>query len=118
MPTLPTLQPHIQPVCFFFSIFHEQNWFFHHRLIKQDVTHPDVGVNLLLQTSNLGEVLSDGLLEVQDAAALLLRVTGNFQLETHTLLFLTVLLHTNKFKNKNKKTPREMQHQRGHGSLL
>lgn len=69
-----------------------------HRLIEQDVTHPDVGVNLFLKTSNLGEVLSDGLLEVQDAAALLLRVTGNFQLETHTLLFLTVLLNVNRIK--------------------
>lgn len=62
------------------------------------MTHPDVGVNLFFQASNLGEVLPDGLLEVQDAAALLLWVTRNFQLETHTLLFLTVLLHVPKIK--------------------
>lgn len=62
------------------------------------MTHPDVGVNLFLKASNLSEVLPDCLLEVQDAAALLLRVTRNFQLETHTLLFLTVLLHVNKIK--------------------
>lgn len=67
------------------------------------MTHPDVGVNLFLKASNLSEVLPDCLLEVQDAAALLLRVTGNFQLETNTLLFLTVLLHVNKIKKQTKK---------------
>ena len=58
------------------------------------VTHPDVGVNLFLQASDLGNVLPDCLLKMQDAAALLLRVTGDLQLETHTLLLLTVLLDT------------------------
>lgn len=58
------------------------------------VTHPDVGVNLFFKASNLSKVLPDCLLEMQDAAALLLRVTRNLQLETHTLLFLTVLLDT------------------------
>lgn len=56
--------------------------------------HPDVGVDLFLQASDQGHVLPDGLLEVQDAAALLLGVTGDLQLETHTLLLLTVLLDT------------------------
>ncbi|TNN66053.1 hypothetical protein EYF80_023681 [Liparis tanakae] len=64
--------------------------------VKQDVTHPDVGVNLLLETSDQGEVLPDGLLEVQDAAALLLGVTGDLQLETHALLLLTVFLRVQK----------------------
>lgn len=64
--------------------------------VKQDATHPDVGVNLLLETSNQGKVLPDGLLEVQDAAALLLGVTGDVQLETHALLLLTVFLHVQK----------------------
>lgn len=65
------------------------------------MTHSDVGVNLFLKASNQGKVLPDCLLEVRDAAALLLRVTRNFQLETHTLLFLTVFLHVQKIK-KNK----------------
>lgn len=70
------------------------------------MTYSNVGVNLLFQTSNLGKVLPDSLLKVQNAAALLLRVAGNFQLETHALLFLTVLLRINKVrKKKNKKTP-------------
>lgn len=56
------------------------------------MTHSDVGVNLLLKASYLGEVLPDCFLEVQDAAALLLGVARNLQLETHTLLLLTVLL--------------------------
>lgn len=104
---------------FSFSIFHERDSFFSPRsLIKLGVTHPDVGVNLLLKASDLGEVLPDGLLKVQDAAALLLGVTGNFQLETHTLLLLTVLLHVNKITNQNKQTPHEMEHRRGRGSLL
>lgn len=42
------------------------------------MTHSDVGVNLLFQASNLSKVLPDSLLKVQNAAALLLRVTGNF----------------------------------------
>lgn len=37
-------------------------------------------------------MLPNSLLEMQDAAALLLGVTGNLQLETHSLLFFTVLL--------------------------
>lgn len=60
------------------------------------MTHPDVGINLFLKASNQGKVLPDRLLEVQDAAALFLGVTGNFQLEAHTLLFLTMLLHVEK----------------------
>lgn len=64
------------------------------------MTHSNVGVNLLFQTPNLGKVLPDSLLKVQNAAALLFRVAGNFQLETHTLFFLTVLLHFNKVKKK------------------
>lgn len=67
------------------------------------MTHSDVGVNLLFQPSNLGKVLPNSLLKVQNAAALLLRVTGNFQLETYTLFFLTVLLHGNKVKNEKPK---------------
>lgn len=59
--------------------------------------HPDVGVDLFLQASDQSEVLPDGLLEVQDAAALLLRVTGDLQLKAHTLLLLTVFLQV---KNK------------------
>lgn len=55
-------------------------------------THPDVAVDLLLQVADLGHVLADGLLQVQDAAALLLRVAGDLQLEAHALLLLTVLL--------------------------
>lgn len=62
------------------------------------MTHPDVGVNLLFQTSNLGKVLPDSLLKMQNAAALLLRVTGNLQLETHPLFFLAVFLNVNKVK--------------------
>lgn len=54
--------------------------------------HPDVAVDLLLQVADLGHVLADSLLQVQDAAALLLRVAGDLQLETHALLLLTVLL--------------------------
>lgn len=42
------------------------------------MTHSDVGVNLLFQASNLSKVLPDSLLKVQNTAALLLRVTGNF----------------------------------------
>lgn len=60
--------------------------------------HLNNGVNLLLQESDLNEVLPDCLLQVQDAAALLLRVTGDFQLKTHTLLFLTVFLRTGQKK--------------------
>lgn len=56
------------------------------------VTHPDVGVNLLLKAPYLGEVLPDCFLEVQDAAALLLRVAGDLQLETYALLLFAVLL--------------------------
>lgn len=67
------------------------------------MTHPDVGVNLFLEASDQGQVLPDGLLQVQDAAALLLRVTRNFQLETHTLLFLTVLLQGQKIEKTGKK---------------
>lgn len=55
-------------------------------------THSDVGVNLLLKAPYLGKVLPDCFLEVQDAAALLLGVAWNLQLETHALLLLTVLL--------------------------
>lgn len=62
---------------------------------KHDMTHSDVGVNLLFQASNLSKVLPDSLLKVQNAAALLLRVAGNFQLEAHALFFLTVLLQQN-----------------------
>lgn len=39
-------------------------------------------------------MLPHGLLQVEDAAALLLGVAGDFQLETHPLLLLTVLLAT------------------------
>lgn len=60
--------------------------------LKLGVAHPVVGVDLFLQASDLGEVLPHRLLQMQDAAALLLRVTGNLQLETHALLFLAVLL--------------------------
>lgn len=62
------------------------------------MTHSDVGVNLFLEASDLGQVLPDCLLEVKDAAALLLRVTRNLQLETHSLLLLTVLLHVQEVK--------------------
>lgn len=65
------------------------------------MTHPDVGVNLFLEASDQGQVLPDSLLEVQNAAALLLRVTRYFQLKSHTLLFLTVLLQEkNDIKNR------------------
>lgn len=67
-------------------------WCLQTQQIVLAVTHSDVGVNLLLKASDLGEMLSDCFLEVQDAAALLLRVARNLQLETHTLLLLTVLL--------------------------
>lgn len=66
------------------------------RLIKQDVSHPYVGVDLFLKASDLSEMLPYGLLEVQDAAALLFGVAGNLELETYTLLFLAVLLHFHK----------------------
>ena len=65
------------------------------------MTHSDVGVNLFLKASDLGQVLPDCLLEVKDAAALLLRVTRNLQLETHSLLLLTVLLHVHEVKKKH-----------------
>lgn len=60
--------------------------------LKLSVAHPVVGVNLFLQASDLSEVLPHRLLKMQDAAALLLGVTRNLQLETHALLFLAVLL--------------------------
>lgn len=63
------------------------------------MTHSDVGVNLFLEASDLGQMLPDCFLEVKDAAALLLRVTGNLKLETHSLLLLTVLLHVQGNKN-------------------
>lgn len=49
------------------------------------------------------------LLEVQDAAPLLFRVTGNLQLETHTLLLLTVFLRVQEIgkKHKHKRTHNE-----------
>lgn len=64
-----------------------------HQVLQFCVAHPDIGVNLLLQVSNLSKVLPDSLLQMQDAAALLLRVARNFQLEADTLLLLTVLLN-------------------------
>lgn len=69
------------------------------------VTHSDVGVNLLLQTPDLGEVLPDCFLEVQDAATLLLGVARNLQLEAHTLLLLAVLLQVDGIKFKNDTFP-------------
>lgn len=59
-------------------------------------TDPHVGVNLFLQAPDLSQMLPYSLLEVQNTAALLLRVTGDLQLETHTLLSLTVFLHQEK----------------------
>lgn len=49
-------------------------------------------VHLLFQVTDLGHMLADSLLKVQDATALLLRVAGDLQLEADTLLFLAVLL--------------------------
>lgn len=49
-------------------------------------------VHLPLQQPDLGHVLPDGLLQVEDAAALLLGVAGDLQLETDPLLLLAVLL--------------------------
>lgn len=57
---------------------------------------PHVRVNLFLQAADLSQMLPYGLLEVQDTATLLLRVTGDLQLETHTLLSLTVFLQQDK----------------------
>lgn len=54
--------------------------------------HFHVGVHLLLQLPDLRNVLPHGLLQVQDTAALLLRVAGDFQLEAHPLFLLAVLL--------------------------
>lgn len=56
--------------------------------------HFHVGVHLLLQLPDLRDVLPHGLLQVQDTAALLLRVAGDFQLEAHPLFLLAVLLDT------------------------
>lgn len=39
--------------------------------------HPYIRVNLLLQSADLCHVLPDGLLQMQDAAPLLLRVAGD-----------------------------------------
>lgn len=59
----------------------------------QMCTNPHVGVDLFLQAPDLSQMLTYCFLKVQDTATLFLRIAGDLQLETHTLLPLTVLLY-------------------------
>lgn len=59
----------------------------------QMCTNPHVGVDLFLQTPDLSQMLTYCFLKVQDTATLFLRVAGDLQLKTHTLLPLAVLLN-------------------------
>lgn len=63
-------------------------------------TNPHVGVNLFLQAPDLSQMLTYCFLKVQDTATLFLRVAGDLQLETHTLLPLAVLLNKEKDQRK------------------
>lgn len=82
------------------------------------MSHLDVGVNLFLKASYLSQVLPDGLLEMQDTAALLLWVTRNFQLEAHSLLFLTVLLGRNIMNNTDKQRRKSDKGHKAGGPVL
>lgn len=68
-------------------------------------TNPHVGVDLFLQATDLSQMLTYCFLKVQDTATLFLRVAGDLQLETHTLLPLAVLLNKAKdLANQHKTT--------------
>lgn len=69
----------------------------------QMCTNPHVGVDLFLQAPDLSQMLTYCFLKVQDTATLFLRVAGDLQLETHTLLPLTVLLYKSKRSGKSAK---------------